>query len=57
MAGGVAAFDEVVPGWREALVGLGAVPIDASADAAMQFPAGWLPRTPSGIITYACSRS
>ncbi len=57
MAGGAAAFDEVVPGWREALVGLGAVPIDASADAAMQFPAGWLPRTPSGIITYACSRS
>ena len=57
MAGGAAAFDEVVPGWREALVGLGAVPIDASADAVMQFPAGWLPRTPSGIITYACSRS
>ncbi len=57
MAGGAAAFDELVPGWREALVALGAVPIDASADAAMHFPAGWLPRTPSGIITYACSRS
>ena len=23
----------------------------------MHFPTGWLPRTPSGIITYACSRS
>jgi 2-polyprenyl-6-methoxyphenol hydroxylase-like FAD-dependent oxidoreductase len=51
MAGGAAAFDELVPGWRKALVALGAVPIDASADAAMHFPAGWLPRTPSGLIT------
>jgi 2-polyprenyl-6-methoxyphenol hydroxylase-like FAD-dependent oxidoreductase len=57
LAAGAAAFDELVPGWRPALVALGAVPFDASADAAMYLPAGWLPRTPSGITTYACSRA
>jgi len=57
MAAGAAAFDELIPGWRKELVALGAIPFDASADAAIHFPTGWLPRTPSGIITYACSRA
>jgi 2-polyprenyl-6-methoxyphenol hydroxylase-like FAD-dependent oxidoreductase len=57
MAAGAAAFDELMPGWREEVVALGAAPFDASADAALRFSAGWLPRTPSGITTYACSRA
>ncbi|MGK7874243.1 MAG: NAD(P)/FAD-dependent oxidoreductase [Xenococcaceae cyanobacterium] len=57
MAAGAAAFDELTPGWREASVALGAVPFDASADAAMRFPSGWLTRTASGITMLACSRS
>jgi 2-polyprenyl-6-methoxyphenol hydroxylase-like FAD-dependent oxidoreductase len=56
-AAGVAAFDELVPGWREELLALGARPFDASADALVRFSTGWLPRSPSGIITYACSRA
>jgi 2-polyprenyl-6-methoxyphenol hydroxylase-like FAD-dependent oxidoreductase len=56
-ATGAAAFDELMPGWREELVALGATPFDASADAALRVSAGWLPRTPSGIVTYACSRA
>ena len=57
MAAGAAAFDALTPGWRDEVVALGAVPFDASADAAMRFPAGWLPRTRSGITMYACSRA
>jgi 2-polyprenyl-6-methoxyphenol hydroxylase-like FAD-dependent oxidoreductase len=57
MAAGAVAFDSLVPGWRDELVALGAVPFDISADAAIRFPAGWLPRTPSGITAYACSRA
>ena len=57
MAAGAAAFDKLAPGWSEELVARGAGPFDASADAVLRFPAGWLPRTPSGIITYACSRT
>jgi len=57
MAGGAAAFDELMPGWREELVELGAVPFDASADTAMRFPSGWLPRSYSGITSYASSRA
>lgn len=57
MAAGAAAFDKLMPGWSEELVARGAGPFDASADAVLRFPAGWLPRTPSGIITYACSRT
>jgi 2-polyprenyl-6-methoxyphenol hydroxylase-like FAD-dependent oxidoreductase len=57
MAAGAAAFDDLVPGWREDLVALGARPFDASADALVRFSSGWLPRTPSGITTYACSRA
>src|SRR5262245_38220130 len=56
MAAGAAAFDQLMPGWKEEAVALGAVPFDASADAAIHFPQGWLPRTPSGIGTFACSR-
>ena len=56
MAAGAAAFDEMMPGWRTEAAALGAVPFDASADAAIHFPQGWLPRTPSGIRTFACSR-
>ena len=57
MAAGAAAFDELMPGWREELVDLGAVPFDASADAAVRYPSGWLPRTRSGITAYASSRA
>lgn len=57
MAAGAAAFDKLMPGWREELVALGARPFDACADAATRFSAGWLPRTLSGITTYACSRA
>jgi 2-polyprenyl-6-methoxyphenol hydroxylase-like FAD-dependent oxidoreductase len=54
---GAATFDELAPGWTDDLVALGAVPFDASADAALHVPAGWLPRAPSAIATYACSRA
>jgi 2-polyprenyl-6-methoxyphenol hydroxylase-like FAD-dependent oxidoreductase len=57
MAAGAAAFDELMPGWREELVDLGAIPFDVSADAVVRFPAGWLPRTSSGITTFASSRA
>jgi hypothetical protein len=57
MAAGAAAFDKLAPGWSEGLVARGAGPFDASADAVLRFPAGWLPRTPSGITAYACSRA
>src|SRR5258705_9590133 len=57
MAAGAAAFDKLMPGWRDEALALGATPFDASADAALRFSAGWLPRTPSGITTYACSRA
>jgi 2-polyprenyl-6-methoxyphenol hydroxylase-like FAD-dependent oxidoreductase len=57
MAAGAAAFDELMPAWRKEAVAFGAVPFDACADAALRFSGGWLPRTPSGITTYACSRA
>jgi 2-polyprenyl-6-methoxyphenol hydroxylase-like FAD-dependent oxidoreductase len=57
MAAGVAAFDKLMPGWSEELIARGAGPFDASADAVLRFPAGWLPRTASGITTCACSRA
>jgi 2-polyprenyl-6-methoxyphenol hydroxylase-like FAD-dependent oxidoreductase len=56
MAAGAAAFDELMPGWRGEAIARGAIPFDASADAAIHFSQGWLPRTPSGIKTFACSR-
>ncbi len=57
MAAGVSAFDELIPGWSEALVSHGAGPFDACADAVFRLPAGSLPRVPSGITAYACSRA
>jgi 2-polyprenyl-6-methoxyphenol hydroxylase-like FAD-dependent oxidoreductase len=57
MAGGAVEFDGIVPGWRAELVRRGAVAFDASADTALHMPGGWLPRAPSGIISYACSRT
>jgi len=57
MAAGTVAFDELMPGWSGELVALGARPFDACADAAVRLSAGWLPRTSSGITTYACSRA
>jgi 2-polyprenyl-6-methoxyphenol hydroxylase-like FAD-dependent oxidoreductase len=57
MAAGAAAFDELLTGWREELVSLGARPFDASADSVVRFSAGRLPRVLSGITTYACSRA
>ena len=56
-AAGAAAFDDLMPGWRKELVALGATPFDVSANAALRVSAGWLPRIPSGIVTYACSRA
>lgn len=57
MAGGSAAVDELMPGWREELIELGATPFDASADAALHVASRWLPRTRSGITVYASSRA
>ncbi len=57
MASGAAAFDELVPGWQEELLAYGSYPFDACADAVVRFPAGPLPRKPSGIIAYSCSRA
>lgn len=57
LAAGAAAFDELVPDWRNELEALGATAFDASADAALRLSNGWLPRSRSGIGTYACSRS
>jgi 2-polyprenyl-6-methoxyphenol hydroxylase-like FAD-dependent oxidoreductase len=56
-AAGVAAFDRLMPGWSKEIVALGGIRFDVSADAALQVSEGWLPRSPSGIFTYACSRS
>ncbi len=56
-AAGAAAFDGLAPGWRQELLARGATPFDAGADAAMRVASGWLPRVPSGITMYACSRS
>jgi 2-polyprenyl-6-methoxyphenol hydroxylase-like FAD-dependent oxidoreductase len=57
MAAGAAAFEQLVPGWKEELVAFGVGPFDACADAVLRFPAGWLPRTRTGISAYACSRA
>jgi 2-polyprenyl-6-methoxyphenol hydroxylase-like FAD-dependent oxidoreductase len=57
MAAGVAAFEELMPGWSEEMSARGAVSFDASADALLRLSAGCLPRTPSGITAYACSRT
>jgi 2-polyprenyl-6-methoxyphenol hydroxylase-like FAD-dependent oxidoreductase len=57
MASGAAAFDQLVPGWKEELLAYGAAPFDACADSVIRFPAGRLPRTASGIIAYSCSRA
>jgi len=46
-----------MPGWSKEIVALGGIRFDVSADTALQVSEGWLPRTPSGIVTYACSRS
>ena len=56
-AAGAAAFDKLMPGWSNEVVALGGIPFDMSADTALRVFEGWLPRTPSGIVTYACSRS
>jgi 2-polyprenyl-6-methoxyphenol hydroxylase-like FAD-dependent oxidoreductase len=57
VAAGATVFDELMPAWREEALALGATPFDACADAALRFSTGWLPRSPSGITTYACSRA
>jgi 2-polyprenyl-6-methoxyphenol hydroxylase-like FAD-dependent oxidoreductase len=57
MAGGAAAFDKLMPDWKEALVALGSGPFDACADAVLSSSAGRLLRVPSGITAYACSRA
>jgi 2-polyprenyl-6-methoxyphenol hydroxylase-like FAD-dependent oxidoreductase len=57
MAAGAAAFEELMPGWSEQMGARGAAPFDASADARLLLSAGWLPRIPSGITAYACSRA
>jgi 2-polyprenyl-6-methoxyphenol hydroxylase-like FAD-dependent oxidoreductase len=57
MAAGAAAFDQLMPGWRDELVALGGSSFDASADAVLRSCAGTLPRTFSGITAYACSRA
>jgi 2-polyprenyl-6-methoxyphenol hydroxylase-like FAD-dependent oxidoreductase len=54
-AGGLA-IDHLVPGWRAHAQARGALPFDASADAALRLPQGWMPRAPSGLAMLACSR-
>jgi 2-polyprenyl-6-methoxyphenol hydroxylase-like FAD-dependent oxidoreductase len=56
-AAGAAVFDKLMPSWSKDIVANGGIPFDASADTALRLSEGWLPRNPSGIITYACSRS
>jgi 2-polyprenyl-6-methoxyphenol hydroxylase-like FAD-dependent oxidoreductase len=56
-AAGAAAFEKLMPGWSNEIIVLGGIPFDVSADAALRVFEGWLPRTPSGVVTYACSRS
>src|SRR6202030_2893241 len=57
MAAGAGALDQLMPGWRDELVALGGRSFDAAADAVLHSSAGTLPRTFSGITTYACSRA
>jgi len=57
MGAGAAAFDDLVPGWSEKLVARGAARFDPSADAVLRLPTGKLPRAPSGITSYACSKA
>src|SRR5882724_9892333 len=57
MAAGAAAFEELMPGWSDEMGARGAGPFDASADTLLHFTAGGLPRSPSGITAYACSRT
>lgn len=56
MGAGAIAFDELVPGWREALLDRGAISYDAGADVAMRVASGWLPRVHAGITLYGASR-
>jgi 2-polyprenyl-6-methoxyphenol hydroxylase-like FAD-dependent oxidoreductase len=56
-AAGAASFDELAEGWSEGVVARGAIAFDASAGSALRVSAGWLPRTPSGIVAFACSRA
>ncbi len=56
MGAGAIAFDELVPGWREALMNRGAISYDAGADVALRVASGWLPRVQTGITLYGASR-
>src|SRR5947209_14312814 len=56
-AAGVAAFDAVIAGWRDEAVAAGARPCDMSADSVSRSSAGYLPRTRSRVVSYACSRA
>jgi 2-polyprenyl-6-methoxyphenol hydroxylase-like FAD-dependent oxidoreductase len=57
MAAGAAAFEDLMPGWKRDMGARGVGPFDASADAFLRLSAGWLPRSPSGIQAYSCSRA
>ncbi len=56
MAAGLAAIERLVPGFEADLAAAGAVPGDASLDAAYLLPAGWAPRFKSGLHMRASSR-
>jgi 2-polyprenyl-6-methoxyphenol hydroxylase-like FAD-dependent oxidoreductase len=57
LTAGIAAFDELVPGWSGELERFGVRRFDASADAVVRLSNGELPRAPSSIAAFACSRS
>ncbi|MCA9712044.1 MAG: hypothetical protein KDK70_39780, partial [Myxococcales bacterium] len=57
MAGGLAIFEHLFPGFGEQLARAGAIPFDFGEHAALRLAHGWLPRFHSGITTYACSRA
>lgn len=56
MAAGLASIERLVPGFEADLAAAGAVPGDASLDAAYLLPAGWAPRFKSGLRFRGASR-
>jgi flavin-dependent dehydrogenase len=56
MAAGLAAIERLLPGFEADLAAAGAVPGDASLDAAYLLPTGWAPRYRSGLYMRASSR-
>ncbi|MFM7169302.1 MAG: FAD-dependent oxidoreductase [Cyanobium sp.] len=56
MAPGARMFDRLLPGWRQELVGMGAIPFDAVRDVLLPPLPFRAPALPSGDLLYGCSR-